>query len=204
MPLDLNVRGCQAQHVDGARLASVARRHRARLHDQCGVSGNLIPVGRVADMTDVEMSGKEHVGAGGRQLSHRHVGPADQVAVAVRLRHIERVVRDHDPDRAVRRRGQPRCLARNLCVIEPSAAMEWHRARAVQTHGNHLVILEDRLEVILDVAAKPAVGIEQSHRQVEERHIVVPGHDEHRERESIEKHARLSELVAPCALREVA
>ena len=63
----------EAQHVDRIQLAASARGERPGLDDQRGMPGNLIPLRCVAHVAHVEMAGQKEVGAGGRELLHRHV-----------------------------------------------------------------------------------------------------------------------------------
>ena len=112
--LDGNPRPVEPQDVERVHLAAPARRQGAGLDDERRVPRNLVSLGAVADVAHVQVAGEKDVGAGGRQLLHRHVGAADQMLVAVPLRQIERMVRDDDAD-CVRRRGaQARRRARDL------------------------------------------------------------------------------------------
>ena len=62
----------------------------------------------------------------------------------------------------------------------------------------------DGFQIGGDVAAVPAERIEKPGRDVEQRHVVIAGNDELRERQRIEECARLLKLPASGALREVA
>ena len=66
------------------------------LDHQRGMPGNLIPPGGEADVTDVEMAGQKDVGAGGRELLHRHVGPPVEMFVAVAFWKVEGMMGDDD------------------------------------------------------------------------------------------------------------
>ena len=168
------------------------------------MAGDSVALRSVADMTDVEMSGEENIDAGRSQLLHRHRRAPHQMFVSMCWREIERVVADHDPSHPGRGRSQARRRAGNLGVIEPATAMEWNGSRTVQSHRNHLIVFEDRFEILVDMAAIAAKRIEQAGREVEQRYVVVAWDHQHRKHKAIEKAASLSELAVTRPLCEIA
>ena len=80
----------QSQDVDCVHLSPSPRRERPGLHDQRRVTSDPIAGRGVSNVTDVEMAGEEHVGAGIGELPHGHVGAANQMLVAMRLGQIRR------------------------------------------------------------------------------------------------------------------
>ena len=61
-----------------------------------------------------------------------------EIAVAVPLRQIERMMCDDDPHRVRRRGHQPSGRARHLSLAQPAAAVKRQRPRAVQADHDHL------------------------------------------------------------------
>ena len=62
------------------------------------MSGDLVPLGGVADVAHVEVARQKQVRADRREPCHRHLRPADQVPLALALRQVEGMVRQNDSD----------------------------------------------------------------------------------------------------------
>src|SRR5688572_23391912 len=61
--LDSHFRPAYAQHVEGVQLPAASRRECAGLNDERGMPGDVVAIGRVSDMADVQMPGEKQVGA---------------------------------------------------------------------------------------------------------------------------------------------
>src|SRR5436309_3499164 len=71
-------------------------RRRSGLHDERGVAGDAIALGRMSGVARVQVAGEHDVGAAARECLHRRGGAADDGVARVRLRQVEGVVRDDD------------------------------------------------------------------------------------------------------------
>ena len=99
-------------------FAATARGHRPGLHHEGVVPGDLVPLGSTTDVTQMEMAGEKHVGAGGRELLHRHLGSTDQMFFVVAFGQLKGMVR-HDDLHDMRRRGpQARGRPPDLSLIQ--------------------------------------------------------------------------------------
>src|SRR5882762_6672539 len=93
--LDKNLRMANAHNVERIRFtASAGRRRGSRLHYQRRMATNLVTLGGVARMADVQMAGEKKVGAALSQSGHRQPRPANQIALMVTFRQIKRMMRD--------------------------------------------------------------------------------------------------------------
>jgi hypothetical protein len=152
--LDRDSGTLEAQHVDRVQLAATASGKRAGLDDQRGMPGNLIPLGCVADVAHVEMAGQKDVGAGGRELPHRHVGPSDQMLAAVPRGEIKGMV-GHDDLAAPAARHPAASTRCHLRVVQPSTAAK-RRAARCSTDRDHFHV--DTPAQSLEMAAKSSCG----------------------------------------------
>jgi hypothetical protein len=75
---------------------------------------DLITLGCVTDVADVQMSGKKKIGPDFRKLRHRHAGASDQMFDPIPFRKIERMMRDDHSYQLRRQRPQPGCSPGNL------------------------------------------------------------------------------------------
>src|SRR2546427_4161777 len=74
-----DVRPLQAKHVERVRFPPQAIRDRARLHDQRAVPFDLVALGRVADVADVQVPGEEEIDRKSTRLNSSH----SQISYAV-------------------------------------------------------------------------------------------------------------------------
>src|SRR5579859_7382984 len=86
-----------AQYVKRIRFAAAAIGDRgARLDDQRFMSLGSIPVGRMAGVTQVKVSGKNNVHAAFRKCPHGAFGAANQVALSMLQGKIKWVMTNDD------------------------------------------------------------------------------------------------------------
>ena len=68
-----------AQDVERVQLAAAARGQRAGLHDERRVSRDVVAIGRVPDMADMQMSGEKKIGARLGEALHRDRRASDEM-----------------------------------------------------------------------------------------------------------------------------
>ena len=197
-------RPLDTQHIEGVQFTAPARRQGSRLDDQRGMPGDSVPFCCVADMADVQVSGKEQVGSYVGEPSHRHAGAADEMPGIEADRKIEWMVGDDHLDETRRKRTQPVDGRLDLRSIQTPLSSGDEPSRAVQSDDRHFIVYERRLQVRPDDAAVPAKWIEDACREIEQRNVVIARNHDAGERQPIEKGAGLAELTAPRPLRQVA
>ena len=73
------------------QLAAPARRERARLHHERRVAGDVVAIGCMSDVADMEMTGQKQICADRGKTLHRDRRAADQVLGTHSFGEIERV-----------------------------------------------------------------------------------------------------------------
>ena len=105
------------QHVERIQLAAAAHGQRAGLHDKRRVAGDVVAIGRVADMADMQVSSEKNICAGLGEALHRdrRAGRRD-APPGTPSGTIERMMRDDHLDGAGGS-GTSRAAASSICSM---------------------------------------------------------------------------------------
>ena len=151
---------------------------------------------------DVQVTRRDHVRAAGDEGFHRHPGPSHQVRFQVPLRQVERVMGHDDARDLIGQRAQALPHPRHLALVDPTS-LEGQRSGRVDAGDRDLVVAEEGLEVVRDVAPVVRERVGKAERDVVQRDVVIAGDDDLRLRQRREEVARFPELSAPRPLGEV-
>ena len=153
----------------------------------------------------MQVARQKEIRADGSQRSHRRLRAADEVSGPIPLGEIKRVMRHHDLRHGGIDGGESAHGLLHLPYVQTSAsASHRHAPGAVDPDGNHFLVFEHRRELGGDVAAIAAQRIDNLFSDIEERDIVIAGHNQQWPPNAVEKRACLLKFARSSALCQVA
>ena len=104
------------------------------------MAGDIVSLGRVSDVADVQVPCEKEIRTHRSQLCHRHSRSTDEVLGRISLRQIERMVSHDHLDQTGGNRPQPLDGRINLRSTQPPAASGDERTRAIEAQDGDLVV----------------------------------------------------------------
>ena len=197
--------GLNPQAVEGiCRAAPTRRGGRSRLHDERGVTGEPIAVGRQRGVGNVQVAGQQQVHAALGHGGHRRLRATHQLtAIRVAGRQIKWMMGDDhfrdfafDPTETVTQPG-------DLRRIKPTI-LGRQRTGGIEAGDRDFRIAEKRREIGAKVATVFLQRPNEAGDEIVKRDVVVAGHHQQWEGHLVEKRPSREEFRRMRPLRQIA
>jgi hypothetical protein len=154
-----------------------------------------------AGAAGMQVAGEDHVHLAGCEVHHRHVGASHDVAAAGRVFRIERMMGHQHPQR-IAGPAKPVAGGFDLLLVD-AAVFPGERAGGVEAQHGDFPVHVPWLQIVGDIAPVVRQRRQPAGKDVEQRHIVIAGHDDRFARQGFEIVAGRDEFMPAGALGDV-